>query len=86
MVRRQGNVYIYDGFRIGIAAPNESVVSPFVHLSFHETDFDGQFEDLNLVHIFPIHEGQVDGVIDLIRKAKGSKIHIPTADEKRKIQ
>jgi len=86
MVRRQGNVYIYDGFKIGVAAPNESVVSPFVHLSFHETDFEGHLEDLNPVHIFPIHEDQVDGVIELIRKAKGSKIHIPTQKEKGKFQ
>jgi hypothetical protein len=77
-----GNRHIYDNFKAGTAQPElpEGEVAEEIMLTFNE-------EDRDIVHMFKMHVTAIDQYIRLLEQARaGTKIHIPTAEERSKIQ
>lgn len=83
MFIQQGNTRIYDNFGVGLADLEKAGFGG-VGLAFKEEDFRGTtMEEYSPAHIFRLSEEKIDALIEMLQKAKGSRIHVPNAEEKR---
>lgn len=84
MYIQQGSVRIYDNYGVGLADLGAAGFEGSVGLAFKEEDFTGTtMEEFSPTHIFRLSEDRIDAVIEMLQKAKGSRIHVPNAEEKR---
>lgn len=83
MFIQQGNTRIYDNFGVGLANLGKAGFEG-MGLAFKEEDFRGTtMEEYSPAHIFRLSEERIDALIEMLQKAKGNRVHIPTNDEVR---
>lgn len=81
---RQGSIRVYDNFKVGLSNVPGDDGGEYIGLAFVEPDFDGTAqEDLNPVHIFKFEASRVDDLVNMMQKAKGSKVVLPDDNERR---